>query len=33
VFPFDGYIHSIRLTRSCRYTASFTPPSIPLPSS
>ena len=33
VFPFDGYVHSIRLTRSCRYTASFTPPSIPFPSS
>jgi hypothetical protein len=31
VFPFDGYVHSLRVTRACRYTTNFTPPSVPLP--
>jgi hypothetical protein len=29
----SGYIHDMRITKACRYTGTFTPPTVPLPTS
>lgn len=32
-FALDGYIHDLRITKACRYTGTFTPPTVPFPTS
>jgi hypothetical protein len=32
-FQLRGYVHDLRITKACRYTAAFSPPTVPLPTS